>query len=46
MGWQTMKLYDTIFVMEQGKIVECGTFSQLMEKKGKFYLLATIVHEK
>lgn len=43
---QTMKLYDTIFVMEQGKIVECRTFSQLMEKKGKFYLLATIVHEK
>ena len=31
---------DRIFVMEDGKIVEEGTYDQLMEKQGLFYRLA------
>ncbi len=35
----TIRDADRIVVMEQGEMVECGTFSELMEKKGKFYAL-------
>lgn len=29
--------YDEILVMDQGKIVESGTYQELMERKGNFY---------
>ena len=32
---------DRIFVMDDGKIVEEGTYDQLMEKQGLFYRLAS-----
>ncbi len=35
----TIRDADRIVVMEQGKIVECGTYEELMAKKGKFYEL-------
>lgn len=31
---------DRIYVMDRGRIVECGNYKELMEKKGKFYELA------
>ena len=31
--------YDIIFYMENGKLVEQGTHSELLEKKGKYYSL-------
>ena len=31
---------DRIIVMENGRIVEEGSYKELMEKKGKFYELA------
>lgn len=36
-----MEQYDGIFVLDGGKIAESGTYGSLMEKKGKFYALAT-----
>lgn len=35
----TIRDADKIVVMDQGQIVETGTFDELMEKKGKFYEL-------
>lgn len=35
----TIRDADRIVVMEQGEMVECGTYSELMAKKGKFYQL-------
>ena len=35
----TIRDADRIVVMEQSKIVECGTYEELMAKKGKFYEL-------
>ncbi len=35
----TIRDADRIVVMEQGEMVECGTYEELMEKKGKFYKL-------
>lgn len=35
----TIRDADRIVVMDQGVAVECGTYDQLMEKKGKFYEL-------
>ena len=35
----TIRDADRIVVMEQGEMVECGTFDELMEKKGKFFAL-------
>jgi len=32
--------YDRIIVLKAGRIVERGTYSELMEKKGDFYELA------
>ena len=34
--------YDQILTMKAGQIIESGTFSELMEKKGYFYSLYTI----
>jgi len=35
----TIRDADRIVVMEQGEMVECGTYAELMAKKGKFYKL-------
>lgn len=35
----TIRDANKIVVLEQGKMVECGTFDELMNKKGKFYEL-------
>jgi ATP-binding cassette subfamily B protein len=35
----TVKMADRIFVMEKGKIVESGSYDELMEKKGSFAYL-------
>lgn len=34
--------YDRILTMKAGRIIESGTFEELMEKKGYFYSLYTI----
>jgi putative ABC transport system ATP-binding protein len=34
---ETVKDYDRIIVMRAGKIVEAGTYEELIEKKGHFY---------
>ena len=34
-----LKQYDSIIVLHNGKIEECGTFEKLLEKKGYFYSL-------
>ena len=36
----TIKNCDRIVVMDKGKIVEEGTYEDLMDKKGEFYELA------
>ena len=38
--------YDEIIVMDEGNIVETGTFDELIDKKGKFYSLYTLEGEK
>ena len=38
----TLNIANRIFVLDKGKIVEKGTFKQLMEKKGMFYKLHTL----
>lgn len=38
----TMKRYDSILVMNKGKLVEHGTFDKLMEDKGYFYSLYNV----
>lgn len=35
--------YDSIIAMREGVVEECGTFDELMEKKGYFYSLYRIV---
>jgi ATP-binding cassette subfamily B protein/subfamily B ATP-binding cassette protein MsbA len=37
----TIREYDSIIVLEGGKIAEQGTYEELMDKKGLFYGLAT-----
>ena len=37
-----LKQYDRIIVLHNGKVEECGTFEQLLEKKGYFYSLYTV----
>ena len=37
-----LRRYDKIFTMKNGKIIEEGTFEQLMNEKGYFYSLFTI----
>lgn len=36
---ETIKNSDEIFMFEKGKIVESGSYSNLMDKKGHFYNL-------
>ena len=36
-----MKRYDEIIVMDQGKVIEKGSFDALIEKKDAFYRLYT-----
>lgn len=38
----TIRDADRIVVLDEGKCVECGTFDELMAKKGKFYELKTL----
>ncbi len=38
----TIRDADRIVVLDEGKCVECGTFDELMKKKGKFYELKTL----
>ena len=39
-----LRQYDCILTMHQGKIVEMGTFEELMKKKQFFYSLYTVNH--
>ena len=38
----TVKLADVIHVVENGKIVESGTYTELLEKKGKFHFFDSL----
>lgn len=38
----TLELCDRILVMDQGKIVEEGTYQELIERKGKFYEMVQV----
>ena len=38
----TIRDADRIVVLDEGRCVECGTFDELMAKKGKFYELKTL----
>lgn len=40
-----MQKYNEIFVMDAGKIVERGTFDELMEREGEFFHLYKILSE-
>jgi len=37
-----MRRYDCILAMKNGRLVECGSFDRLMERKGYFYSLFTV----
>lgn len=37
---ENMRLYDKILMMQNGTIVEQGTWEELIKKKGKFFYLA------
>ncbi len=37
-----LKQYDSIIVLHNGRVEECGTFEKLLEKKGYFYSLYTV----
>lgn len=43
MNENILKQYDKIIMMKKGKIVESGTFFELMERKREFYLLYSIL---
>lgn len=34
---QSIRLYDCIYYLENGKVAEAGTYDELMKRKGKFY---------
>ncbi len=36
--------YDSILAMKDGRIIECGSFAELMEKQGYFYSLYQVGH--
>lgn len=36
--------YDSILAMKDGRMIECGTFNELMKQKGYFYSLYQIGH--
>lgn len=38
-----MQKYDEIIVMDAGKMVERGSFDELMEKEGKFFDLYKVL---
>lgn len=40
----TIQHSDKIFMLEHGKIIECGTYDELHSQKGKFYELANPQH--
>ncbi|MFG6094555.1 ABC transporter ATP-binding protein [Leptothoe sp. ISB3NOV94-8A] len=42
----TVRLADRIYVMEQGKIVECGSHAELMNNQGLYFQLFEIQAEK
>ncbi|MBI3334148.1 ABC transporter ATP-binding protein [Candidatus Pacearchaeota archaeon] len=42
----TLKNVDTIYVMEHGRIIEHGSFKQLIAKRGAFHQLYTLQHKK
>ena len=37
-----LKRYDKILTMKAGRLIESGTFQELMEQKGYFYSLFTV----
>ena len=37
-----MRRYDRIVALKDGRIADCGSFDELMEKKGYFYSLFTV----
>lgn len=42
---KTLKRFDRIIVMKNGRVEEQGAFAELMEKKGYFYSLYQISRE-
>jgi ABC-type multidrug transport system fused ATPase/permease subunit len=40
----TVRFADTIYVLEKGEIIEQGTYSELLEQKGKLYELDVLQH--
>ena len=39
---RTVKFADNLYVLEKGKVVESGTFNDLLEKKGRLAQLESI----
>ncbi len=37
-----LRRYDCILTLKSGSIVECGSYDELMDKKGYFYSLYTV----
>ncbi len=40
-----LKQYDAIFVLNGGRVRECGSFDELMNKKGLFYSMYTVASD-
>ena len=40
----TVKPADTIYVIEQGRVCECGPYEELMAAQGRFFELASLQH--
>ena len=41
----TVQSADLIYVLDQGKIIESGTYDELVKKKGRFYHFATLAEK-